>query len=96
MIKHIVFLKFQPDAGAEQSQEVIDELRALPSQIDVIREYEVGEDVLKSPRSWDVALIGTYDSLEALKTYNDHPAHVAVVQKIRAISEGAATVDFEF
>ena len=96
MIKHIVFLKFRPDAGADQRQKIIDELRALPAQIDVIREYEVGEDVLKSPRSWDVALIGTYDSLEALKTYNEHPAHVAVVQKIRAISEGAASVDFEF
>jgi hypothetical protein len=95
MIKHIVFLKFQPEAGADQRKEIIDELRALPSQIDVIREYEVGEDVLKSPRSWDVALVGTYDSLETLKTYNDHPAHVAVVQKIRVISEGVASVDFE-
>ncbi|HWO00176.1 MAG TPA: Dabb family protein [Blastocatellia bacterium] len=96
MIKHIVFLKFQPEAGPNQRQEVIDELRALPAKIDVIREYEVGVDVLKSPRSWDVALIGTYDTLEALQTYNDHPAHVAVVQKIRKISEGAASVDFEY
>ena len=95
MIKHIVFLKFKPEASAEQRREIIEELRALPAQINVIREYEVGEDVLKSPRSWDAALVGTYDSLEALKTYNDHPAHVAVVQKIRAISEGAASVDFE-
>ena len=96
MIKHIVFLKFTPETSVQQRQEIIEELRALPKQIDVIREYEVGADVLKAPRSWDVALIGTYDSLEALKTYNDHPAHVAVVQKIRAISEGAASVDFEF
>lgn len=96
MIKHIVFLKFKPEASAQQRQEVIGELRALPGQINVIREYEVGEDVLKSPRSWDLALIGTYDNLEGLRLYNDHPAHVAVVQKIRAISEGAASVDFEF
>ncbi|HSF24655.1 MAG TPA: Dabb family protein [Blastocatellia bacterium] len=95
MIKHIVFLKFKPGASAEQRREVIEELRALPAQINVIREYEVGEDVLRSARSWDAALIGTYDSLDALKTYNDHPAHVAVVQKIRAISDGAAAVDFE-
>lgn len=96
MIKHIVFLKFKPEVGARQRQEIIEELRALPKQIDVIREYEVGEDVLRSARSWDAAVVGTYDSLEALKTYSDHPAHVAVVQKIRAISEGAASVDFEF
>ena len=95
MIKHIVLLKFKPEATAEQRREVIEDLRALPGQIDVIREYEAGEDVLKSPRSWDAALVGTYDSLEALKTYSDHPAHLAVVQKIRAISEGVASVDFE-
>ncbi len=95
MIRHIVFLKFKPEATAEQRREVIEDLRALPAQIDVIREYEVGEDVLKSPRSWDAALVGTYDSLEALRTYSDHPAHVAVVQKIRAISEGVASVDLE-
>ncbi|HYV05874.1 MAG TPA: Dabb family protein [Blastocatellia bacterium] len=96
MIKHIVFLKFKPDASIEQRHAIIEELRALPKQIDVIREYEVGEDVLRSPRSWDAALIGTYDSLETLKIYNDHPAHVAVVQKIREISEASSSVDFEF
>ncbi len=96
MIKHIVFLKFKPEAGAGQRMEIIEELRALPKLIDAIREYQVGEDILRSARSWDAALVGTYDSLEALKAYNDHPAHVAVVQKIRAISEGAASVDFEF
>jgi hypothetical protein len=68
----------------------------LPKKIDVIREYEVGEDVLRSARSWDAVLIGTYDSLETLKTYNEHPAHVAVVQNIRSISEAVASVDFEF
>ena len=96
MIKHIVFLKFKPEATAQQRRAVIEELRALPKQIEVIRQYEVGEDVLRSARSWDAALVGTYDSLDALKTYNDHPAHVAVVQNIRAISEAVASVDFEF
>ena len=96
MIKHLVFLKFKPEATADQRRAIIDELRALPKQIDVIRDYEAGEDVLHSPRSWDAGLVGTYDSLEALKTYTDHPAHVAVVQKLRAISEAVASVDFEF
>lgn len=96
MIKHIVFLKFKSEASAEQRRAIIEDLRALPKQIDVIREYEVGEDVLRAPRSWDAALVGTYDSLEALKIYNDHPAHAAVVLKIREISDAVASVDFEF
>jgi quinol monooxygenase YgiN len=95
MIRHIVFFKFKPDATAEQKRNIIAELRALPQKIDVIRHFEVGEDVLRLARSWDVALVGTYDSLEALKTYDEHPAHKQFVAKVREVSEGVASVDFE-
>lgn len=96
MIKHLVLFKFKPETSAAQRRAVIDDLRALPKQIEVIRDYEAGEDVLRSPRSWDAGLVGTYDSLDALKTYNEHAAHQAVVQKLRAISFEVASVDFEF
>lgn len=95
MIRHIVFFKFKPDATAEQRGAVIAELRALPEKIDVIRHFEVGEDVLRLARSWDAALVGTYDSVEALRAYDEHPAHKQVVAKIREISDGVASVDFE-
>jgi len=95
MIRHIVFFKFKPDATAEQIRDVIAQLRALPEKIDVIRHYEVGQDVLRLARSWDAALVGTYDSIEALKVYDEHPAHKQVVARIREISESIASVDFE-
>jgi hypothetical protein len=43
MIKHVVFFKFKPEASASQRKEVIEQLRALPDKIDVIRSFEVGE-----------------------------------------------------
>jgi len=95
MIRHIVFFKFKPEATAEQRRSIIAELRALPQKIEVIRNFEVGEDVLRLARSWDAALVGTYDTLEALKVYDEHPAHKQVVARIREISEGVASVDFE-
>ena len=96
MIRHIVFFKFKSDATPEQRQAVLTELRSLPEKIDVIRQFEVGEDVLRLARSWDAAIVGAYDSLEALKTYDEHPAHRQVVTRIRAISEAVASVDFEY
>jgi hypothetical protein len=96
MIKHIVFFKFKPEASESARREVLDELRALPDKIDVIRTFEVGEDVLRASRSWDAALVAVFDDLGALDVYTRHDDHVAVVMKLRPLSEAAASVDFEF
>jgi hypothetical protein len=95
MIRHIVFFKFKAESSAEQRRSALTDLRALPGKIDVIRTFEVGENVLESPRAWDAALIGTYNSLDDLSTYADHPDHVAVAVKLREISAQIGSVDYE-
>ena len=95
MIKHVVFFKFKPDATPHDRQSALDELRSLPAKIDVIREFEIGEDLVRSPRSWDAVLIATYDDLEWLQTYQRHDAHVPVVQRLQSLCEAIASVDFE-
>lgn len=96
MIKHIVFFKFKPEAGASQRTAVLDSLRSLPKKIDVIRSFEVGEDVLHIARSWDAVLIATYDDLEALEQYTRHDDHLEVVLKLREICDAVGSVDFEY
>jgi len=96
MIRHIVFFKFKPEADASKRKSVIEELRALREKIDVIRSFEVGEDVLQSARSWDAVLVATYDDLQALETYSKHDDHVEVVMKLREISDAVGSVDYEF
>ena len=96
MIKHVVFFKFKPEAPADARREVINQLRALPDKIDVIRSFEIGEDIMHSARAWDVVEIATYDDLEALETYTRHDDHVEVVLKLREICEAVGSVDYEF
>ena len=96
MIRHIVFFKFKAEASLAARQSVLGELRKLPEQIGVIRSYEVGEDILRSTRAWDAALIATYDDLAALDIYTRHDAHVAVVLKLREICEAVGSVDYEY
>ena len=69
MIKHVVFFKFKADATPSDRKAALDGLKELPGKIDVIRSFEIGENVVASPRAWDVALIGEYDNLEALDVY---------------------------
>jgi hypothetical protein len=96
MIKHVVFFRFKPETGEGERRAVIGELRDLPDKIDVIREFEVGLDVLRSPRSWDGVIIGTYDDLDALQKYQRHDDHIPVVMKMQRLCDEIASVDFEF
>jgi hypothetical protein len=71
------------------------DLQKLPDKIEVIREYEVGEDVLHSPRSWDAVLVSTFDNLETLQTYAQHDDHLEVVRRLQNLIEAVVSVDFE-
>jgi Stress responsive A/B Barrel Domain len=96
MIKHVVFFKFKQEVIEAERSSVLDELRALPEKIDVIREFEVGEDVLRSPRSWDAVLIASYDDLGALQKYARHDDHLPVVLKLQSMCDAIGSVDFEY
>ena len=95
MIKHVVLFKFKPEADESECQKALDDLRQLPEKIDSIRDFEVGEDVLGSKRSWDVSLISTFDDLEALQKYINHDDHVAVALRLQAFMQAVAVVDSE-
>lgn len=96
MIKHVVFFKFKPEAGDDARRDVVNHLRELPDKIDLIRSWEIGEDIMRSARAWDVIEIATFDDLGALETYTHHDAHVEVVVKLREICEAVGSVDYEF
>jgi len=96
MIRHVVFFKFKPEASASGRKEVIEMLRRLPEKIDVIRSFEVGEDILRSARAWDLVLIATYDDLQALDVYIKHDDHVEVISKVREVCEAVGSVDYEY
>ncbi|HVG19080.1 MAG TPA: Dabb family protein [Blastocatellia bacterium] len=96
MIRHVVFFKFRPESGAGERKEVLDELRSLPDKIDVIRDFEVGEDMLGSSRAWDAALIASFDDLGALQKYQRHDDHLPVVMKLQSLCDAIGSVDYEF
>jgi len=96
MIKHVVFFKFRPETSQAERKSALDELRALPDKIDMIREFEVGEDILRSPRSWDAVLVATYDDLGALEKYARHDDHLPVVMKLQRLCDQIGSVDYEY
>lgn len=95
MVTHIVFFKL-----AEQTPEKIaavrDKLLSMEGKITELRHLEAGIDVIRSERSYDVALITRFDSLADLQTYQVHPYHAGeVVPFIKANCSSIVAVDFE-
>ena len=95
MIKHIVFFKMK-DTSKEGLQTTKDVLMNMQGKIPQLKSIEVGLDVLHSERSYDVALITEFASLEDLQAYNVHPIHKEVIAYMSMARDAAVTVDFEF
>ena len=94
MITHIVMIKFKPE-HLDDIPAVRDKLMGLPAQIDVIRHYEVGLDVMRTERAWDLVIYSKFDSLNTLAIYDQHPAHREAVAFLRPFRSHIASVDYE-
>lgn len=94
MITHIVMFRLREDCKGEIPR-VVERLNALNGKIPQLRGLQAGADVLHSPRSYDLALVAQFDSLEDLNAYQVHPAHVEVANYIGTVRESAVAVDYE-
>lgn len=96
MIKHIVFFKFKDGVAESDIAEVERGLGRLPEIIPEIKEFVFGRDVVRSERSYDFALVSSFDDLETMGRYQVHPDHQEVLVKVRQICESIKAVDFEY
>jgi hypothetical protein len=94
MLNHIVMMKFKPETTEETIRDLEQALDQLPNKIHDIKMYEFGRDILRSPRSYDFALVGLFANPAALDRYQKHPEHLPVVEKIKSMCENIFTVDF--
>lgn len=79
MLRHFVFIKYTPGTSDAHIDEFLRMTRALPASIPTVRDLEVGRDVLRGARSWDVMLAMRFESLDELREYQVHPAHRALM-----------------
>jgi len=94
MLTHVVLFKFKPETTAAQAAQLETRLRGLPPVISEIREFRIGRDVVRSERSYDLALVSAFDDLAAMQRYQVHPAHQEVVALVKAFCAGVIAGDF--
>lgn len=99
MVKHIVLFKLKDDILVDKKLSAMNQFKkaieALPSEIPFIRKIEVGLN-MNSSESWNIALYSEFDSLDDVKAYAVHPAHVAAGKILAEVKESRACVDYEF
>lgn len=94
MLTHIVLFKLK-DNSPEQVRILRDKLCGLEGKIPELLHIEAGIDVVRSERSYDLALVTKFRSLDDMKAYQVHPAHQEVLQYINTVKESVIAVDYE-
>ena len=99
MIKHIVIWRLKEEAHGiskiENARLLKEKLEALNGKIPGLIKLEVGFDFSHTDTSSDVALYSEFESKEALKAYQDHPLHKAVVLFLKEVRLEKRVVDYE-
>jgi hypothetical protein len=94
MLLHLVSFKYKTHIDAAARAQHRERLAAL-QRLDGVIELKVGEDVVRSPRSYDTGLAITFPDRAALDAYQQNDQHVPVAQLGVALSEHIVAVDFE-
>lgn len=98
ILKHIVMWKFLDNAEgktkAENMRFAAENLRALVGVAPTLLKLSIGEDVIGSPASFDMALVADFKSVEDMLAYRDFPRHAEISNYIRRVISDRKVVDF--
>jgi len=94
MLLHLVCFKYKADVDQATRADHRGRLQALAS-LDGIVDLKVGEDTVRSARSYDTGLSVTFTNRAALDAYAKDPRHIPVAQFGAGISEHVVSCDFE-
>jgi hypothetical protein len=94
MLRHFVFLKYREGTTDAHVTEFCQRMVALSSTMSEIQHLEIGRDELHDTRSWDLVLIMEFVSADALRAYQRHPHHLAVMAFNEPFVANVASVDF--
>jgi hypothetical protein len=96
MFRHVVMLRWNESATAEQRSAVREGLETLPPQIPEIRSYRIGEDAGLVPGNSDLVIVADFDDVAGYLVYRDDPVHQEMIARlIRPILESRSAVQHE-
>jgi len=97
MIRHVVLLRWTPEATPEQHQAVVDALRALPEAIPQIAHYRIGADLGLAEGNANLVVIADFATVADYEAYRDDSTHQhAIATRIKPILATRMAAQYEF
>jgi hypothetical protein len=95
MLQHYVLIRYGKGVSDEHIEEFCRRMLALRTGVAGIEHLEIGRDILHDARSWDLILIMRFASVDALRSYQQHPEHQKVMAFNQPFVTDVASVDFK-
>jgi hypothetical protein len=95
MVDHLVFFAVREDASKGEVEDLVSSIRGLRDEVPSTIDLSVGEDFSGRSGGYTHALLTRFADREGLREYMEHPAHLAVVEKLEATTTGRIVVDYE-
>ncbi len=96
MVDHLVFFAVREGASPEEVEDLLSSIRGLKEEIPSTVDLTVGEDFSGRSGDYTHALFARFQDTAGLQEYMQHPAHLAVVEKLNTTTTGRIVVDYEF
>ena len=96
MVDHLVFFAVKEDASPEEVEDLLSSIRGLKEEVASTVDLSVGEDFSGRSGEYTHALYARFEDADGLQEYMQHPAHLAVVEKLEATTTGRIVADYEF
>jgi len=94
MVVHLVSFKYKAAVTPAERADHRAKLRGI-ADLDGILDFKVGEDIVRSPRSYDTGLFVLFRDRAALDSYATNPRHLPVAHLGRDLSDSIVAVDFD-
>lgn len=93
MIRHIVLFKIKPEYQQEIPQ-LVQNFYTMKGHVEGLLDLEAGQDILRSDRSYDLALVTTFADRAAFDAYQTHPLHLPIRKRMHEVRETSVACDF--
>jgi uncharacterized protein (UPF0335 family) len=99
MINHVVLFKLK-DYPVNEKEIIAGEIKTmleeLQGKIFEVKFIEVGINIVKDSKNYDLALISYFETEKDLDAYREHPEHLKVAERIKESIVERAAVDYYF
>jgi ribosomal protein L17 len=95
MVDHLVFFAVREDASQGEVEDLVASNRGMRDVVPTIIDLAVGEDFSGRSGGYTHAIFARFRDTAGLREYMEHPAHLAVAEKLDATTTGRIVVDYE-